>query len=272
MTEKKGGKTVTVLFSGGIDSTYAAWTQIPLFDHIQLITFIRKGIKNPHNVQAGIEQLCKAFPDKEITHELIDYEDIYQKVTPHKEKKDVQNRVLEQEISPLWEDVRGKIDGYESYCKKRNELFFANECLQCKIAMHIAAIKFCRENNINNLCDGSNVEQLDDGSQLEDVKNIAQDIFREYGINYYFPVFHIPGEERARALFEHGIIESMDHKILEKTHKIPSRQIQCTIPSSVLWTICIFPWVVYDAQSCDEYVEMCCRYYKGAMKEGLKVI
>ncbi len=266
--DKKAG----ILFSGGIDSTYAAWTQIPLFEKIQLITFIKKGLKNPQNVQVGVDQLCKAFPGKEITHILIDFNDIYQRVTPNAEKWKIQKGVLEQELTPLWEDAHGKINGYESYAAKRNTFFFANECLQCKIAMHIAAIKYCRENNIRNLCDGSNAEQLDDGSQLEDVKKIAIEIFRGYGVNYYSPVFHVPGEERAKALLEKGIIDSLDHKILEKTHKIPSRQIQCTVPASVLWTICIFPWVVYDAKSCEDYVEMSCNYYKGAMEEGLKIV
>lgn len=265
-----GKKNLAVLFSGGTDSTFAAWTQIPKFDRIHLVTFIRRGLRNPNNVEEAVSRLRQAAPDKQITHELVDYEDIYQRVAPHEEKWQVQQEVLSQRIGPLWEDRHGLRDGREAYERKRNRLFMANECLQCKIAMHIAAIKFCREKNIPNICDGSNPEQLDDGSQIEDVKIIAQEIFRQFGINYFSPVFDSEPDERCKALYEAGITDHMNHKRLEKTHQIPSRQIQCTIPSAALWTICIFHWLVYDGRSCGEYIEMCRSYYAEEMVKGLR--
>lgn len=263
---------VAIMFSGGTDSTYAAWLQIPNYDQIHLVTFIRHGLRKPENPLEAVKRLRQAFPDKDIIYEQVDYEEIYQKVTPRDEKLEVQQEVLNQKISPLWENAHGRVDGRERHDLDKQRLFMANECLQCKIAMHIAAIKFCKEKNVSDICDGSNTEQLDDGSQIEYVKEIAQDIFGRYGINYFSPVFHVPAEERGRALYEAGVTDHVEHKRLEKTHQIPAWQIQCTVPSSVLWTVCIFPWLVYDGESCNDYIEMCCDYYKKEMENGLKIM
>ncbi|MDY6843722.1 MAG: hypothetical protein SVW57_06485 [Thermodesulfobacteriota bacterium] len=265
-------KKVVVMFSGGTDSTYAALQQIPNYDEIHLVTFIRHGIKKLENPDIIVERLRKKFPDKEIIYRQINNEDIYRKVTPHAEKWEAHQLILNQEIGPLWEDPHGKRLGRQKYDSDKITLFMTNECLQCKIAMHIAAIRYCKENDISNLCDGGNPEQLDDGSQLEDVKSIAQAIFARFGINYFSPVFHVSAEERGKALFEAGITDHLDHKRLEKAHQIPSTQIQCTVPSSVLWTICIFPWLVYDGQSCNEYIDMCCNYYQYEMENGLETM
>ncbi len=265
-------KMLAVMFSGGTDSTYAALTQIPNYDRICLVTFMRTGFRKKENINAAAESLKKAFPNKDIFHKEVDFNDIYQQISPHQEKNKVQQAVLSQTIAPLWEDPHGSINGLELYNKNKHTLFWANECLQCKIAMELAAIRFCRENQITEICDGSNTEQLDDGSQLEDVKIIARKIFSKFGINYFSPAFHISAEERCKALFDAKITDHIQHKALEKAHQIPSRQVQCTVPGSVLWAICIFPWLVYDGQSCNDYIEMCCNYFSTQMEKGLEMI
>ena len=211
MTDKK---KVAVMFSGGTDSTYAAWSQIPHYDEIHLIIFTRHGLRKLENPEGMVERLRRAFPDKEIIYNQISNEDIYQKVTPHAEKWESQQAVLNQKIGPLWEDPHGRRLGRRKYDADKITLFMANECLQCKVAMHIAAIKYCRENDIAHLCDGGNTEQLDDGSQLEDVKAIASAIFARFGIHYFSPALHVSVEERCKALFEAGIIDHLDHKQL----------------------------------------------------------
>ena len=270
MADKK--KTIAVMFSGGTDSTFAAWSQIPNYDQIHLVTFYRQGLRKSDNIQEAIYRLKRASPNKEIRHHEVDFEEIYRKVTPRREKLDAQLAVLKQEIEPLWDKSPSRKHGMRNYAADRRWLFQANECLQCKIAMDLAAITFCLDHRITLICDGSNTEQLDDGSQLEDVKRIAQRIFKRFGISYFFPVFHVPAEQRCKVLFEAGITDHIDHKRLEKTHQIPSRQIQCTIPASVLWTNCIFPWLVYDGDSCNEYIRLSCDYFKVKMETGLKVL
>jgi len=265
-------KKVAVMFSGGTDSTYAAWSQIPHYDEIHLVSFIRMGLRKLQNPEGIIERLRKVSLYKEIIYDQISNEDIYQKMTPHAEKWEAHQLVLSQEIEPLWENPHGRRLGREKYDADKITLFMANECLQCKVAMHLAAIKYCKENNITHLCDGGNVEQLDDASQLEEIKDIAREIFARFGIHYFSPVLHVSVEERGKTLFEAGITDHLDHKQLEKAHQIPSTQIQCTVPSSVLWTICIFPWLVYDGQSCNEYIDMCCNYYRHEMERGLEIM
>ena len=265
-------KKLAVMFSGGTDSTYAAWSQIPHYDEIHLITFIRHGLKDLQNPEAVVERLRETFQNKEILFKQMSNEDIYQRVTPHDDKWETQQLVLAQKIGPLWEDQHGMRLGREKYDSDKMTLFMANECLQCKVAMHIAAIKYCKKNSITHLCDGGNTEQLDDGSQLEEVKVIAHEIFARFGINYFSPALHVPLEERCKAIFEAGITTHLDNKQLEKGYHIPSTQIRCTVPSSVLWTVCIFPWMVYDRQSCTEYIDMCCNFYEYAMERGLETV
>lgn len=73
---------VAVMYSGGTDSTYAALLQIPEFDHICLVTFIRRGLINSRKPFEHFERLKKAFPEKKIVYDQVGFEDIYQKVTP----------------------------------------------------------------------------------------------------------------------------------------------------------------------------------------------
>ena len=265
-------KQIAVMFSGGTDSTFAAMTQIQRYNRVHLVTFYRKGLMKPENAEEAVARLRTAFPDREIIHHQYDFEDIYQMITPHAEKAQVQQAVLKQEIAPLWKDPHGMKHGREKYKANMRRLFMANECLQCKIAMYIGAIRFCKENTIESLCDGSNTEQIDDGSQVEAVKTMAGFIFKYCGIDFTSPAFYVSAEDRCKALYEMNITDHLEHKKLEKTHQIPSRQIQCTVPASVLWTVCIFPWLVYDGPSCNDYVEMCCQYFSYAMSEGLLMI
>ena len=263
---------VAVMFSGGTDSTYAAWSQSPNYDRIHLVTFFRHGLRKSQNTKEAFDRLKGACPDKEIHHHEIDFEEIYQMITPKKEKLDAQLAVLNQEIDPLWDKSGHLKQGERDLAADLQRLFQANECLQCKIAMDLAAIKFCLDNGISSICDGSNTEQLDDGSQLEDVKQIARQIFKRFGINYFSPVFHVSVEERGKVLFDAGITDHLNHKHLEKNHQLPSRQIQCTVPASVLWTTCIFPWVGYDGDSCNAYIRMSCLYFEEKMETGLRLL
>ena len=263
---------IAVMFSGGTDSTFAALSQIPHYDRIHLVTFYRHGLRKSQNTREAVDRLKGAFSDKDVRYHEVDFEDIYRMITPRKQKLDVQIAVLSQEIEPLWNNSSNRESGERDFAADKQRLFLANECLQCKIAMDLAAIKFCLENGIAFICDGSNTEQLDDGSQLEDVKQIAQQIFKRFDIRYFSPVFHVSAEKRGKALYEVGITDHIDHKRLEKTHQIPSRQIQCTVPASVLWTTCIFPWLVYDGDSCNDYIQMSCWYFKERMESGLKMM
>ncbi len=265
-------RRVGIMFSGGTDSAYAVLSQLPKYDEVHLVSFIRTGLRKIDNPDGMVRRFRDTFPGKLITYEQYDCEAIYTALTPHEEKRQAQERVLNGGIEPLWEHPHGVGGTREQYDADKVTLFMANECLQCKIAMHIAALKWCREHDIDQLCDGGNIEQLDDASQLEDVKKIAQALFARNGVNYYSPVLHVSEDERCRALFEAGITEHRTHKKLEKNHKIPSNQIQCTVPASVLWTMCVFPWLVYDAQSCSEYVDMCCNYYGHEMEKWLEAV
>ncbi len=264
---------IAVMYSGGTDSTYAAWSQMKQYKEIRLISFIRPGFYKLENPDPMVNRLKKAFPDNIIKYEKIDYSDIYDKITPHEKKMEVCQSVLTNKISPLWIDKAARFsDNREAYDIKKIDLFMTNECLQCKIGMHLAAIKYCRQNNITDLCDGGNSEQVDDGSQLEDVKELAVKIFKSAGINYFSPAFKITAADRCKALFDSGVIDNIDHKKLEKEHKIPSTQLQCTVPMSVLWTVCVFPWMVYDAHSLDEYVDMCYNYYQHEMQKWIQTL
>ena len=260
------------MLSGGTDSTYAAIQALKLSKKITLVTFTRTGLRRKENVIEVSEKFIELFKDHDISHTFIDFQDIYQRMTPHEEKKFVQQNVLDQKIGPMWEDPFGLKEGPEAYYSKLRTMFMANECLQCKIAMHLSALEFCVKNGIDGICDGSNTEQLDDGSQLDDVKEINSNIFHRYGISFISPAYHVSREERNRTLYESGITEYKNYKELEKTHQISTRQIQCTVPSAVLWTTCIFPWMVYDGRSCEDYMEMCVRYFSYEMERGIKLI
>ncbi len=83
---------IAVMLSGGTDSTYAALNAARLSTKIYLITFTRKGLRRKDNVLEVSERLIAAFKDHDITHSFIDFENIYQLLTPHEAKKEIQQK------------------------------------------------------------------------------------------------------------------------------------------------------------------------------------
>ena len=79
-------RAIAVMFSGGTDSTFAAWSQIPHYDRIHLLTFYRHGLRKSQNTREAVDRLKGAFPYKDIRYHEVDFEDIYQMITPKKQK------------------------------------------------------------------------------------------------------------------------------------------------------------------------------------------
>jgi hypothetical protein len=71
--------------------------------------------------------------------------------------------------------------------------------------MHWQTIIYCLDNNVSEVCDGSNQEMKMDPSQNEVILEEMRLLYKEFGINYFNPVFYESRERRERTLFDLGL-------------------------------------------------------------------
>ena len=72
---------IAVLFSGGTDSTAAAALMLEEYESIVLLTYTHSGISNKGNAAASAAELAGKYGSGRCTHEMIDMDDLYRRIT-----------------------------------------------------------------------------------------------------------------------------------------------------------------------------------------------
>lgn len=154
---------VSVLFSGGSDSTLAAAFCCQRFRKIHLLTFHHSGMRYKQKSKVNVERLQEKFGKDKITHKLIDIEETFQKLY------------------------------YSSYLRDlaRFRIFLAAAtCNVCQLAMHTQTIIYNLRNKISFTCDGYKREKKHVYIVMaEEGIELLKEFYREYGINYSNPVY-----------------------------------------------------------------------------------
>ena len=167
---------LALLFSGGTDSTYTATLMSKEYSRIHLITYDRLGFKNTENSKSVAQGLKEKFGEDKFTHRIINIDALFKKIA------------------------------YNNYIRDvvKHRFFVLLICGLCKLAMHWQTIIYCLDNNIKHVCDGSNQEMIDP-SQDEEILKYMKDLYREFGIEYFNPVYCASQEIREKTIFDLGL-------------------------------------------------------------------
>ena len=169
-------RELVLLFSGGIDSTYTAILMTKGYKKIRLITYDRYGFINTENSRSAVRLLKDKFSESKFSHEIINIDWFFKMVS-----------------------YQNYIQGLLKY-----KFFVLLTCGLCKLAMHWRTIIYCIDNNIKFVCDGSNQEMIDP-SQDKEVIGKMQELYNEFGIKYFNPVFSTSKQIREKIVFDLGL-------------------------------------------------------------------
>ncbi len=160
----------SVLFSGGTDSTLAAYLIGRRVRHLTLLTFEPKHVLFVENSRRHVGNLAEALPDVEIRHEIIPVQKNIRKV--------------------LWADLPGD-------WKKYGFNLTALICLGCRMAMHAAALVYCLENEIPVIGDGSIRFQSTVPEQLPSfIRRNREKLWARYGMRHYSPIYEVGDSDK----------------------------------------------------------------------------
>jgi hypothetical protein len=171
---------VSLLFSGGWDSTLAAYKLCETFRKVHLLTYYHSNSAFTKKSKVNVNKLKDKFGRDKIIHNIIDVDQLKEKL-----------------YYGTWKQDR-KIYG----------LFLINcECSACRIAMFARAIVYNLENNIGYLASGEvEVAPLNFVPGLSDkLDELKRELCNEYGIVYHRPVYYEKNPHKR--LFELGLID-----------------------------------------------------------------
>jgi hypothetical protein len=189
---------VTVMFSGGSDSTLTASLLVEKHTHVHLLTYRHKAMRFEDKCLNALALLQKAHGADRFTHHFIDINPLMSQLF----------------FRPLAKDL-GKYGTYAlPMC-----------CGSCKLAMHVQTILYNHEHGIPYAADGSNVELSElFPEQMSSVLELYRRLYEQFGIDYSNPVFHVNRSDHQ--LYERGVTEKRDYKT---EHVVYSNQHSCAV-------------------------------------------
>lgn len=175
---------ISILFSGGSDSTLAAALMCEKFEKIHLLTYFHSGMPFTERAKINAEKLSNHFGKDKIVHKFINFEDLLKKVYYGNYIRDLL-----------------KYKGYMNPCF----------CNACQLAMHTNTILYNIKNDIHFSCDGYKREKEHVYIFMnEDGIEMLRKFYRSYGIEYKNPVYEIARTDWK--LFEMGITSKKNVK------------------------------------------------------------
>ena len=161
-----------VLYSGGSDSTLAAAQALEEFDKLHLLTFSRFGIFNIERAQVNVRKLAARYGADRFEHHQIDIDRLFQRVS------------------------------YDRYLStlRRHGFLVLSTCGLCKLAMHLRALLFCLDRDVNVIIDGANRAMDIYPAQMKRVIERMQGMYGHFDIDYRTPVFDYDGPSEMQFL------------------------------------------------------------------------
>ncbi len=161
-----------VLYSGGSDSTLAAALAMDEFDKLHLLTFSRFGIFNVERAQVNVRKLEARYGADRIEHHQIEIDRLFDKVS------------------------------YDRYFAtlRRHGFLVLSTCGLCKLAMHLRALLFCLDHEVDVIIDGANRAMDIYPAQMKRVIERMQSMYGRFGVDYRTPVFDYDGPSEMQFL------------------------------------------------------------------------
>lgn len=164
---------VSLMFSGGVDSSIAAINLSKQYDKVHLLTYCNgQGHCFMGTSRKRARELSKKFGDK-FTHNLLGIEVPFKKI------------VLDSLL--------------ENYKEFKSGFIW---CLGCKITMHTCSILYNLEHNIKYMADGSSQDTSEMVEQSIISISMIKMFYKKYGIDFFVPVYEQPRKEKIKELRE----------------------------------------------------------------------
>ncbi len=171
----KDSRQITLLFSGGVDSTMAACLLAGTYDRVHLVSYSNGyGHYRISRTARRAKELSRHFPNK-ITHSILSIQDLFESLV----------------IDPIWQDYGEFESGFIW-------------CMGCKLAMHIRTICYNVEHDILLAADGSSFETSEMVEQMPISVAKVKRFYCEYGITFENPVYTYRREDSIQGLRDMG--------------------------------------------------------------------
>lgn len=167
-------RAVSLLFSGGVDSTSCALVLAEKYDQIHLLTFENGyGHYRINRTRKRVVELQRICGDR-FVHVICSVQGLFERMLP----------------DPLAE-----------YRKYRSGFIW---CLGCKMAMHTKAIIYNLQHGIKDVADGSSQATPEMVEQMPLSLRLIREFYEEYGISYHTPVYTNSREQEIEELQRRG--------------------------------------------------------------------
>jgi len=176
---------VTLLYSGGSDSTLAAALLTKDFDEIHLLSYVYTGVvSGVDKSKVNVIRLQDKYKDKKFVHKIIYQDKLYKEILYGNYLKDIlKHRFLVLAMCPI-----------------------------CKIAMFTRALVHSLDHGISHICDGANRGR--GRSYPEQVQKVMKefDMFLgHFNVKYSSPVYEL-NPQTDEILYEMGLYETKNVK------------------------------------------------------------
>jgi len=191
-------KDISILFSGGPDSTLAALYALERADRVHLLTFHHRYMSSTEKHRKVVKELCVIFGDERIVEHVEHIDSLFKKF--------------------YFTKISKHITRYRTF-------YIPWICGACKMAMHAKTITYNRVHDISITYDGANLESAPYfPAQTENYIEVMKELHQSYGMQYECPVYHIwPTDEETE---KYGLLST---KSTKKERVIFSTQHTCLI-------------------------------------------
>ncbi len=155
-------ESVALLYSGGTDSTLAAWQAAQRFDRVHLLTYRRFGMFGVENSELNLNALRRVVgEDPFIRPPIMDVERLFRHVS------------------------------YEHYGRDllKHRFMVLTTCGLCKLAMHLRTLVYAVDEGVDAVWDGANKAMTIFPAQMPEVLEMIRGLYQIAGIRYENPVY-----------------------------------------------------------------------------------
>jgi hypothetical protein len=153
---------VALLYSGGTDSTLAAWKAAERFGEVHLLTYRRLGMFGVENSETNLALMRERFPP---------------------------GRFVRPPVMPV--DRLFRHTSYDRYLRTlaKHGLMVLTTCGLCKLAMHLRTLVYCVDHGVGHVWDGANKNMTIFPAQMAEVIELMKELYAAAGVRYDTPVY-----------------------------------------------------------------------------------
>lgn len=168
-------KKCAVLFSGGLDSSFASCLMIEQGYDIDLLHMNHGALLSNNLPALRYQELVNAYPQSDIALHHMNIAGFFRAISLASIERDI----LTYRVNLV--------------------------CVGCKLAMHARAIIYCLQNDIKVVADGSSKRQERYGEQRRIAIGRIKSLYEKYGIDYLNPVYSYEKTDIKYGMFDRGL-------------------------------------------------------------------